>query len=327
MARGVNTMHVSSLSTVVEDAFRADERFLWALCYRMTGSAADADDLVQETFVRTMERPPPRTDEPLRPWLVRVALNLGRDLLRRRKRRDYVGPWLPSPIETGAEESPPSHEATIAGTLTTEGRYDLLESVSFAFLLALEALTPQQRAVLLLTDVFDYTVRETAAALGISAANVKTTHHRARRAMHAYDRERRPPTRDLQEKTREALGRFVTALAGQDVGAVEALLAESVRAESDGAGEFFAARVPLIGPRRVALFHWKITQRRLAGAYLQVRMINGLPALVGTLDDGKPGEPPRLVMRCELDADGRIIRLYSVVATRKLTALNFAPDA
>jgi len=327
MHSSANTMHVSHLSSVVAEAFKADERFLWALCYRMTGCAADADDLVQETFVRVMEQPPPRTDTPLRPWLVRVSLNLGRDLLRRRKRRAYVGPWLPSPIDTGDEESPPSHEAILDGALTTEGRYDLLESVSFAFLLALEALTPQQRAVLLLMDVFDYSVRDTAAALGISAANVKTTHHRARRAMLAYDRERRPPTRDLQEQTRAALGRFVTALAAQDVAAVEALLAESVRAESDGAGEFFAARVPLIGPQRVARFHWNITQRRLGGAHLQVRMINGLPALVGTLEDGKPGEPSRLVTRCEVDADGRIVRIYSVLATRKLTAVSFAPAA
>src|SRR5512140_2122682 len=76
------------------DAFMQHERFLWALLYRLTGCAADADDLVQETFVRAIERPPRRTDESWRPWLVCVALNLGRDLLRRRKRRAYVGPWL-----------------------------------------------------------------------------------------------------------------------------------------------------------------------------------------------------------------------------------------
>src|SRR6185295_12271247 len=92
-------------SPALSAAFAADRRFLWGLCYRLTGSAADADDLVQETFVRAMERPPPRTDEPARPWLVRVATNLGRDLLRRRKRRGYVGPWLPSPIETDAGDA------------------------------------------------------------------------------------------------------------------------------------------------------------------------------------------------------------------------------
>ena len=305
-------------------AFREHRRLLWGLLYRLTGCAADADDLLQETFVRAMEHPPRRTDAPWRPWLVRIAINLGRDLLRRRKRRAYVGPWLPSPIETD-ETVTPGYEPAIDGTLTTEGRYDLLESVSVAFLLALEALTPQQRAVLLLMDVFDYTVRETSDALGISAANVKTTHHRARRAMAAYDRSRRPPTRRLQEQTRDALARFVNALASENVAAVEALLADSVRALSDGAGEFFAARVPIDGRQRVARFHWNISRRRAVGLRAEIRLINGLPALVAEFHDRKPGEPPRSVSWCDIDDAGRITRLYSVVASRKLTAINFVP--
>lgn len=314
---------MARLSTaVIADAFRAEERFLWGLCYRLTGSAADADDLVQETFVRAMERPPARTDAPLRPWLVRVALNLGRDWLRRRRRRHYVGPWLPAPIETGDAQSPPAYEATLSDGRTTEARYDLLESVSFAFLLALEALTPQQRAVLLLRDVFDYSVVETAAALDLSAANVKTTHHRARRAMRAYDGARSLPTRALQERTRAVLGQFVAALASGDLAAIEAQLADAVRAVNDGAGEFFAARVPILGQNRVARFHLKITQRT-AGAHYAVHMINGLPAIVGAFATTRPGEPPRVVLQCEIDRDGRIRRLYSVVASAKLSAIRF----
>ncbi len=311
-------------SPILEDLFKVHERHVWGLCYRMTGSAADADDLVQETFVRAMEHPPPRTDEPWRPWLVRVAMNLGRDLLRRRKRRTYVGPWLPAPIETGDEASPPAFEPTLAGEHTTEGRYDLLESVSFAFLLALEALTPQQRAVLLLRDVFDYSVRETGDALGMSEPSVKTTHHRARRAMHAYDRNRCVPTRELQERTREVLGRFMTSLSSGDIASIEAMLADSVRALSDGGGEFFAARKPLIGRDRVTQFHWNIWRRRMAGARFEARMVNGLPALVGELPTGKPGEPPRIVFLCDLTPDGRVSCVYSVVATRKLSAISFA---
>ncbi len=311
----------SVLGPAVEDAYRAHERFLWGLCYRLTGSAADADDLVQETFVRAMEHPPARTDSSWRPWLVRVALNLGRDLLRRRKRRGYVGPWLPAPIDTGDEESPPSHEPVLEGGQTTEGRYDLLESVSFAFLLALEALTPQQRAVLLLRDVFDYSVLETAAALEITATNVKTTHHRARRAMRDYDRGRCVPTRTLQERTRAALAQFVAALASGDVGAVEALLAESVRAISDGGGEFAAARVPVVGRHRVAVFHVKINQRYAAGGRFAVHMINGLPAIVAAMPAVLPKAAPRIVLRCEIDGAGRITRLYSVLASRKLSAI------
>jgi RNA polymerase sigma factor (sigma-70 family) len=314
-------------TTPIDALFQAHRGFLWGVCYRMTGSAADADDLVQETFVRVIEHPPPRTDAPWRPWLVRVAMNLGRDHLRRRKRRAYVGPWLPAPIETGDAESPPSHEPVLDGGFTTEGRYDLLESVSYAFLLALEALTPQQRAVLLLRDVFDYSVREAAEALDMTESNVKTTHHRARRAMRAYDGQRCVPTRALQERTREALGRFVSALASQDVAAVEALLSESVRAVSDGAGEYFAARVPLVGPTRVAKFHLKISSHRLAHSRFEVRMVNGLPALVGVLGDGRRGEPPRMVLRCDVDATGRIATLHAIVASRKLSAVPFPAAA
>ena len=302
----------------IADVFGEHRRFLWGLCYRLTGSAADADDLVQETFVRAIERPPARTDEPWRPWLVRVAVNLGRDLLRRRRRRGYVGPWLPSPIETGDEVSPPSVE-----TASTEGRYDLLESVSYAFLVALEALTPLQRAVLLLRDVFDYTVAETADVLGVSEANVKTTLHRARRRMAAYDRARTVPTRDLQARVRTALERFVAAVATADLPALESLLAESVRAVSDGGGEFHAARVPIVGRARVARFHWNIARRRTATVppQVEIRMLNGLPALVIAMGDEARGEAARFVIRADVDAEGRVVALHSVLATRKLSAV------
>src|SRR5215468_10628771 len=187
------------MTVAFDRLFDEHRRFLWGLCYRMTGSAADADDVVQDTFVRAMQHPPQRADLPLRPWLTKVALNLSRDVLRRRKRRDYVGPWLPSPIETDQEAGgPPSHEPVVDGLHTLEGRYDLLESVSFAFLIALERLTPTARAVLLLRDVFDYSVKETAGALDRSEANVKTTHHRARQTMAAYNGVRLPPSRTRQ---------------------------------------------------------------------------------------------------------------------------------
>ncbi len=311
-------------SAVAADIFAEHKAFLWGLCYRLTGSAADADDLVQETFVRALERPPARIDEPWRPWLVRVAINLGRDLLRRRKRRAYVGPWLPSPIETGDEASPPSYEPVVDGHPSTEGRYDLLESVSFAFLLALEALSPQQRAVLLLRDVFDYSIHETAAALGISEANVKVSHHRARRAMRDYDRACCVPTRTLQERTRQALERFLTCLINQDVAAIEALLTADVHAVSDGGGEFLAALRPVVGRDKVVRFYTKTNERRGPSVRLNIRMMNGLPALVIEFTDNAPREASRMVMRCDLDPDGRIKVLHSILASRKLTAVGFA---
>ena len=302
-------------------AFTADRPLLWGLCYRMTGSAADADDIVQETFARALEHPPARPDEPWRPWLVRVAMNLARDSLRRRRRRRYVGPWLPSPIDTGDDAAVPSVEPVLPGGDTTAGRYDMLESVSYAFLIALEALTPQQRAVLLLRDVFDYDVHETAAAIAVSEASVKVTHHRARARMAAYDHRRCLPTRGLQERTRAALERLVAVIVGGDVRDAERLLAAGVRAVSDGGGEFHAARVPLIGPARVARFYTNVATRGAGGARSDIRMLNGLPALVTRLHPPRPGYAPLFVTRLDVDADGRVDRLYSVLATRKLTAI------
>src|SRR5262245_14620668 len=306
--------------TIAEEIFQEHKPFLWSLCYRLTGSTADADDLVQETFVRALEHPPMRTDAPWRPWLVRVAMNLGRDLLRRRKRRNYIGPWLPSPLETGsavavtpstiAAESPHSYEP-VDGQSSTEGRYDLLESVSFAFLLALEALSPQQRAVLLLRDVFDYSVQETAEALGISEANVKTSHHRARRTMQAYNRDRCVPTRALQERTRQALERFLTCLINQDVTAIAALLTADVQAVSDGGGEFLAALRPVVGRDKIVRLYMKTNARRGPSTSLAIRMINGLPALMIGFTNNAPREASRMVMGCDLTADGRIKTLYS----------------
>ncbi|MEP7123071.1 MAG: sigma-70 family RNA polymerase sigma factor [Byssovorax sp.] len=309
------------MSVDVAAPFREHERLLRGLCYRLTGSAADADDLVQETFLRAMERPPARTSEPWKPWLVRVAVNLGRDALRRRRRTAYVGPWLPSPIEAEAEAEEPLPSFEIAGEGTTEGRYDLLESVSFAFLLALEALTPQQRAVLLLRDVFDYSVEETAAALGLSASNVKTTHHRARRALLPYEQSRCRPTPDLVARSAGALQRFLTSLMSDDVAAVEAQLAEGVVALNDGGGQFFAARRPVVGAANVAKLNVGIKRMGPGVSRWEIRILNGLPALVAERDGTTVKEAPRFVLRVDIDAAGRITALHTILATRKLTAV------
>jgi RNA polymerase sigma-70 factor (ECF subfamily) len=307
---------VSALGGVYE----SERRFLWGLLYRMTGCAADADDLVQETFVRAMERPPQRSTDPLRPWLVRVGLNLGRDLLRRRRRRGYTGPWLPSPIDTGGEE-PPAHEVVDAG-IGTEGRYELMESVSFAFLLALEALTPMQRATLLLRDVFDYSVHETAEALAVSEANVKTTHHRARRAMRDYDKRRCVPTAGLRDRTREALESFLSALVSQDVALLENLLAKDVRSMHDSGGEFVAARRTVHGRDKVKRFYLGLaTHTAKMPPRFEPRLLNGLPAVVLDFPATPPRVARRFVMRVDIDGGGKITAVHTVLASRKLTAL------
>jgi len=311
----------------VDALYEEHRRFLWGLCYRMTGSAADAEDVVQDTFVRAIEHPPRRTDEPLRPWLVKVALNLARDLLRRRRRREYVGPWLPSPIETdlsrqsaaGAtadvESDPPSHEPA-----TLEGRYDLLESVSFAFLVALEALTPTARAVLLLRDVFDYSIKETAAALDLSVPNVKTTHHRARRAMAVYDAARRPPSSAGHVSAQKALTQFLRALQQHDVGAIEALLAEEVRTTTDGGGQFRSALRTIVGREKVMRFYLAVAVNA-AEAAVRPAALNGAPSVVVDIPSPPPGIAPRFTLTIELNREGQIAHLYVVSATSKLAAI------
>jgi RNA polymerase sigma-70 factor (ECF subfamily) len=197
-----------------------------------------------------------------------------------------------------------------------------MESVSFGFLLALEALTPRQRAVLLLRDVFDYAVEDTAAALDMTVANVKTTHHRARHAMAAYDRTRVPSSSTHTESTRAMLGAFLAALRADDPATVESLLAADVRSTSDGGGAVIAARVPIVGRAKVARFFRKIVALNGAASTTRVALVNGLPALVVTMDPASPpGIARRFVTALELDAAGRIRRIYSVLAPPKLGAI------
>ncbi len=297
---------------VTESIWRQHASFLWRLCYRMTGNAADADDIVQETFVRVSASPPARTDEPWRPWLVRVAMNLAHDRLRKRKRTSYIGPWLPSPVDTGDanEDSDP------------ELCYGMLESVTFAFLLAMEALRPRQRAVLLLRDVFDFSVAETAHALGISEGNVKTTHYRARAALAAYDRERCVPTHAAQERARGALERLLGAVGSADVKSIAEMIDEAARLLADGGGRYRAALNPIVGADRIARFLLGIQRFAQGTPVLVRRMLNGLPALVVDLPGAVEPNAPRVVFRCDVERGGRIVALHLVLAPEKLRALD-----
>jgi RNA polymerase sigma-70 factor (ECF subfamily) len=305
------------------DAFRAHERYVWAVAYRMTGSADDADDVVQETFARAVARPPEDLESPVRPWLTRVAVNAARDVLRRRKSRAYIGPWLPAPVETTDLEDLGSRTGDEPDA---SARYDLRESVSFAFLVAVEALTPQQRGVLVLRDVFDYSVHETAVALGLSEANVKTTHHRARRAMAEYDRGRREPTPDIAATARASLERFVLALAASDAAAIEACLAEEARAVSDAGGEYLAALRPIEGRARVARFFAGLQRKVEWKGRFAILSLNGAPALVGELDGRNDRWAPRLVLRVEVDTTGAVREVHLVLAPPKLRAVRSWPS-
>ena len=298
------TLHVSELEP--------HRRTLWGICYRMTGVAADADDLVQETFARALAAPPADRSRELLPWLVRVAMNASRDLLRRRKREAYVGPWLPSPIDS---------EALVAGPdASPAARYAERESVSYAFMRALEALSVPQRAVVILRDVLDYSVRETAEALGMSEVNVKTSHHRARAKLEAYDAARPALDPAALERARGAMTRFFAHLALEDMEGLEKLLAGNAEGLNDGAGEFYAAVRPITGAHRLARFYAKLSHKnRVLRAVPCV--LSGLPAVIAEVEPYAERVARWSVNLFECDAEGRLVHLYSLVAPRKIAHL------
>jgi RNA polymerase sigma-70 factor (ECF subfamily) len=299
--------------------FRAQRGRLWGLAYRLTGSAEDADDVVQEAFARLVGRAMESAPDDAGAWLARVATNLGIDALRRRRRRAYAGPWLPSPFEAAEAEA---LEAQPGGRPDPEARYGLAESATYAFLLALEALGPRQRAVLLLRDVLGHSARETADLVGTSEGSVRVLHLRARRALGAYDQARCIPTPELRERHRAALQRFLGCLLAEDARGLEALLAESVETVTDAAGEYTALATPLVRRARVArLYLMAALHRRAGGARTEIRLVNELPAALVTLERPVRRQAPRALLRCELDGEGRIRLVHAILAPRKLAAL------
>jgi RNA polymerase sigma-70 factor (ECF subfamily) len=313
-------MSSGPVSGSLDALYRAERGRLWALAYRMTGTPQDADDVVQEAFARLLAQDAAPTGA-VAPWLVRVVMNLAIDALRRRRRRAYTGPWLPGPVETPEDDA---CDALPSAAPDPEARYGQRESVTYAFLLALEALGPRQRAVLLLRDVMGQSARDVAAALSISEANVRVLHHRARRGMASYDAQRCVPTAALRERHRAALEAFVAALEAQDGARCEALLAESARTVTDADGAYTALLVPLEGRARVArLYLVAALHRKAGGARYETRLVNGLPAVLVTVLHPVRRQAPRTLLRCELDADGRIALVQSLLAPRKLAALRF----
>lgn len=300
--------------------FDEHKRLLWGMCYRMTGSTADADDIVQDTFVRVLEKPPTDTESPLRPWLVKVAMNLSRDQLRRRRRREYFGPWLPSPVLTEGDDGfLLDHRAVTESTPMT--RYDLMESVSMAFLLALEALSPAQRAVLLLREVFDYSTNETAEALGMSEANIKVTLHRARRTIDSYDKNRVSNFSQRTGELRDILQRFLSLLNAGDVQGLKKMLAADVVLVSDGGGEVNALAEPMYGREKVLRLIERLYDANREVTSTSLRNVNGEPAMLIDRSRVRPGHASFFTMHCELDQSSHIRRFNFVFAPSKLAAL------
>lgn len=273
----------------------------------MTASATDADDLVQETFLRALEGAPPDTT---RPWLTRVAVSLSIDALRKRKSTPYVGPWLPEPAMT---PEPPS-DAPPPGE-----RIGLLESGTFAFLLAAEALSEEQRAVLLLRDVFELEGAETTEALELTTDDVKQTLHRARQALQPYYTARVIPTTALAERNQRALAALFAAIAKKDVAAVLDTITDDAIALTDGGGRVQAAIEPIHGDD-VAKLALGLAGKTGVPLAVTPLFVNGLPALLYDVPSGGR-TATRTFVRCDSDGDGRVRRLHVVVNPLKLHRL------
>lgn len=246
----------------MSDPFSAAQPRLTALAYRMLGSHADAADAVQDTATKWLGADRGTIDNP-EAWLVRTCTRASVDLLRRRKREAYVGPWLPEPTTEDAGDLPA-----------------LAESLRLAFLLMLERLSPGERAALLLHDVFDEDYPAIAAAVGCSEAMARQHVSRARRRI-AEDRQRfivaPRAERDLME-------RFGAALAMGDLAGLTALLAPGAQLTSDGGGKRIAARNVITGADRVARFILGIARKH--PIELRAATINGaLGAL--TIENGE----------------------------------------
>jgi RNA polymerase sigma-70 factor (TIGR02957 family) len=283
------------MTTAVFDKHR---RLLFGVAYRMTGSVADAEDLVQEAWLRWSCVDAKAVDNP-RAYLVRTITNLSLNELAsaRARRETYVGPWLPEPLLTTADAS---QEAEMA------------ESISQAMLVVLETLSPTERAVFLLHDVFGYSHTEISSIVDKSEAAVRQTAARAR----AHVAARRPRFSPDPVVRREAAERFLAACAGGDLNAVMELLAPDVVCWSDGGGKVSAARRPLHGPDHVA--RWilgVIAKPSVAGVRMEVQEINGELGLLAAA-----GGIPVGAIGFDL-ADGRITALRFVVNPDKLRGL------
>jgi RNA polymerase sigma-70 factor (ECF subfamily) len=299
---------------VAAGAFTDQRQHLWDLCYRVTGSVTDADALLRDCFARAIDQPVAARDADWRVRLTRAAASLAMETFGQRRRRRYVGPWLPSPIETGnaASRAPRPGESL--------SRYDLVESSSFAFLRALEALDPRERLIFVMGDALGHDPFEMASTLDLPAGAVRGTLLSARRSMDAYDAAHLAPTREVQANAAETLHHCLSQMQQHHVAALEHLCAPDVEAAFDSGGEFVAPLEPIHGAGRVARLLVKFVEGS-APVKFAFRMLNGMPAALGTTG-GRPRWARRFVFR--IDArDGLITNVQLVLASAKLAAVRF----
>ena len=273
----------------------------FAIAYRMLGSVAEAEDVVQEALLRLHAAElSGETISSRRAWLATVVTRLAIDELRsaRVRREQYVGEWLPEPLLTDDRSGPAAD-------------VERADSLSLAFLVLLETLSPEQRAVFLLRDVFDYGYGEIAEIVGKSPGNVRQLASRARRQVD----ERRPRFEPSRERRDALAARFVAAAHEGDLAGLEELLAEDVSLHGDGGGKVPALARAVRGKARVArtLRAWARAGERLGGFGMRPVEINGQPGVLTLDPDG------RIISALALEiAAGRVQRLHSVVNPDKL---------
>jgi len=251
------------------DVFTTDRPLLFSIAYRMLGSASDAEDVLQDAWLRyrSVDRSTVRSPKALATTIV-TRLCLDRLKSARTKREEYIGPWLPEPVLTSEVESP-------AAALQRA------ESVTLAFLVLLEKLSPEERAVFLLKEIFDYDHSEIAEMLGTTADNSRQLLHRAR----GHLAERRPRLTGTADSRRAVAERFARAFSSGDGSELTALLAQDVGMWSDGGGKAAAARRPLIGRDQVLNFLIGLHRTAQSAGIirdvsLQIDEVNSEPALI-----------------------------------------------
>lgn len=290
------------------DTFQTHRPRLFALAYRLLGSRSDAEDVVQDTWLRWQGADVAALRDP-EGWLVTATTRLGLDRLRARRnaRIDYVGPWLPEPLEIALDPDPLHDPAA---------RHAQADAVSVAFLALLEQLGPEERAAFLLKDVFDHDYPQIASLLEHTEANCRQLVHRARQRLQA-GRTRFAVNADQH---RDLLSRFMHASQQGDQAAMLSLLHANAQMVSDGGGRVTAAIRPLLGAERIAQLYWAIARRN--GAHpARIGYVNGEPAILRF-----DGDQLHSVTVVSVE-HGRIVQVLSVLNPEKLQALVTARGA
>jgi RNA polymerase sigma-70 factor, ECF subfamily len=261
------------MSAIVEpDAQFSEHRsLLFSIAYEILGSVSDAEDAVQESYLRWRSSDHDAIQNP-RAYMAQIVARQALMMLRAasRRREEYIGPWLPEPIATaGPSDDGPSH--VLSG-----------EAASMAMLLVLETLNPEQRAVFVLREVFEFSYGEIAAAVGKSEAAVRQINSRARK--HVNDR--RGMALASPSDVSATVEKIVVAVSSGDIEQVMALLAPDVVAISDGGGVVSAAKVPVHGREKVARFLLGVVKlgERQGEVTYRYGIYNGMPALLSLID-------------------------------------------